>query len=73
MSTGLRTRNAISGRMIEELHAVCDALEREPGLGILDAPGAHPVADDLTQAVLFEGQDKKDRMTRFLEKKGSGR
>ncbi|NED85190.1 hypothetical protein G3I76_34540, partial [Streptomyces sp. SID11233] len=36
---------------------------------VMDAPGAHPVADDLAQAVLFEGQDKRDRMTRFLDRK----
>ncbi|MFG2225038.1 hypothetical protein [Streptomyces sp. NPDC048644] len=31
--------------------------------------GAHPAAEDLDRAVLFEGQDKKDRMTAFLEKR----
>ncbi|WP_193610013.1 enoyl-CoA hydratase/isomerase family protein [Nocardioides lijunqiniae] len=30
---------------------------------------AHPVIDDLAQAVLFETQDKQDRMTAFLERK----
>ncbi|MFF3151533.1 enoyl-CoA hydratase/isomerase family protein, partial [Streptomyces sp. NPDC057927] len=38
---------------------------------VVDSPGAHPVADDLAQAVLFEGQDKRERMTRFLEKRSS--
>jgi enoyl-CoA hydratase len=36
---------------------------------ILDAPGSHPWADDIAQAVLFETEDKQRRMTAFLEKK----
>jgi enoyl-CoA hydratase/carnithine racemase len=32
---------------------------------VLDAPGAHPLADDLAQAVLLESQDKPDRVTAF--------
>ncbi|MGY0063548.1 enoyl-CoA hydratase/isomerase family protein [Streptomyces sp. LZ34] len=36
---------------------------------VVDAPAAHPVVDDLAQAVLFESQDKNDRMTRFMEKR----
>ncbi len=35
----------------------------------VDAEGPHPALDDLAQAVLFEGEDKRDRMTRFLEKR----
>jgi enoyl-CoA hydratase len=35
---------------------------------VLDAPGGHPVVDDLAQAVLFETSDKRDRMTRFLDR-----
>lgn len=36
---------------------------------IIDAPGFHPWADDIAQAVLFETEDKQHRMTAFLEKK----
>jgi enoyl-CoA hydratase len=32
-------------------------------------PEAHPLVDDIAQAVLFETQDKFDRMTAFLERK----
>jgi enoyl-CoA hydratase len=32
---------------------------------------AHPFVDDLAQAVLFETEDKQERMTRFLERKKS--
>lgn len=36
---------------------------------VVDAEGPHPLADDLTQAVLFESADKHERMSRFLERK----
>ncbi|MDX2605025.1 enoyl-CoA hydratase/isomerase family protein [Streptomyces caniscabiei] len=62
-------------QLLDEAHALLDRMARSsaPALRltklVLDAPGSHPVLDDLAQAVLFEGQDKKDRMTRFLEKR----
>lgn len=36
---------------------------------VVDAEGPHPLLDDVAQAVLFESDDKRDRMTRFLEKR----
>ncbi|GAB6900754.1 enoyl-CoA hydratase/isomerase family protein [Kineosporia succinea] len=37
---------------------------------VMHAPhGAHPVIDDLAQAVLFETEEKHTRMTAFLEKR----
>ncbi len=37
---------------------------------VLDAPrDAHPLVDNIAQAVLFETQDKSDRMTAFLERR----
>ena len=37
---------------------------------VLDAPrNAHPLVDDIAQAVLFETQEKTDRMTAFLERR----
>lgn len=37
---------------------------------VLDAPrDAHPLVDDIAQAVLFETQDKTDRMTAFLDRR----
>ncbi|MEV7341839.1 enoyl-CoA hydratase/isomerase family protein [Streptomyces sp. NPDC093544] len=56
-------------------HALLDRMARSSATAlrltklVVDSPGAHPVADDLAQAVLFEGEDKKDRMTRFLDKR----
>lgn len=63
-------------RLTAEAHALLDRMGRASALAlrltklVTDAPGAHPVADDLAQAVLFEGRDKQERMTRFLEKNG---
>lgn len=37
---------------------------------LIDAREAHPLLDDIAQAVLFETAQKHDRMTRFLEKRG---
>jgi len=33
---------------------------------VTDAPGGHPVTDDLAQAILFESQEKHTRMDAFL-------
>lgn len=40
---------------------------------VLRAPrDAHPVVDNIAQAVLFETDDKHDRMTAFLDRRASG-
>ncbi len=63
-------------RLTAEAHALLDRMARSSALAlrltklVTDAQGAHPVADDLAQAVLFESRDKAERMTRFLEKNG---
>nr|WSZ12468.1 enoyl-CoA hydratase/isomerase family protein [Streptomyces canus] len=65
-----------TGRLVPEAHALLDRMARSSALAlrltklVTDASGAHPVADDLAQAVLFESPDKQERMMRFLEKKG---
>jgi enoyl-CoA hydratase len=62
-------------KLLDEAHTLLDRMARSSATAlrltklVVDAPGAHPVADDLAQAVLFEGQEKKDRMKRFLEKR----
>jgi enoyl-CoA hydratase/carnithine racemase len=62
-------------RLTAEAHALLDRMARSSALAlrltklVTDAPGAHPTADDLAQAVLFESRDKEERMTRFLEKR----
>ncbi|MEH0639325.1 enoyl-CoA hydratase/isomerase family protein [Streptomyces bottropensis] len=63
-------------RLTAAAHALLDRMARASALAlrltklVTDAPGAHPVADDLAQAVLFEGRDKQERMTRFLDRNG---
>ncbi|MFD8686539.1 enoyl-CoA hydratase/isomerase family protein [Streptomyces sp. NPDC059651] len=65
-------------RLMDAGHAVLDTMARSSATAlrltklVVDHPGAHPVADDLAQAVLFEGADKKDRMTRFLDRSTGG-
>lgn len=56
-------------------HVLIDRINRQSALAlrltktIVDAPGSHPWADDIAQAVLFETEDKQARMTAFLEGK----
>ncbi|GCD99062.1 enoyl-CoA hydratase/isomerase family protein [Embleya hyalina] len=58
-------------------HELLDRMARSSAVAlrltklVADAPGVHPLADDLAQAALFEGPDKQERMTRFLAKKES--
>jgi hypothetical protein len=33
---------------------------------VADAPGGHPITDDLAQAILFESPEKHARMDAFL-------
>lgn len=63
------------GEHVAAAHDIVDRINRSAPLAlrlsklIADAPGSHPFADDIAQAVLFESRDKHDRMTAFLEKK----
>lgn len=74
LAAGLVIDVVPADRLVDEAHALLDRMARMSATAlrltklVVDAPGAHPVADDLAQAVLFEGADKRERMTRFLEK-----
>ncbi|MGH3376777.1 MAG: enoyl-CoA hydratase/isomerase family protein [Actinoallomurus sp.] len=74
---GLVTDVVEPADLLENAHAMLDRMGRSSPAAlrltklVLDAPGAHPLADDLAQAVLFETEDKRDRMTRFLERRRS--
>jgi enoyl-CoA hydratase/carnithine racemase len=76
LACGLVMDVVATDRLLAEAHALLDRMARSSALAlrltklVTDASGAHPVADDLAQAVLFESPDKQQRMTRFLEKKG---
>lgn len=58
--------------LLPRAHALLDRMARSGPLAlrltklVTDAPGGHPVTDDLAQAILFESQDKRDRMDAFL-------
>ncbi|MEU1165906.1 enoyl-CoA hydratase/isomerase family protein [Streptomyces sp. NPDC005921] len=75
LAAGLVMAVVPATELLEHAHAVLDRMARSSALAlrltklVVDSPGAHPLADDLAQAVLFEGADKRERMTRFLEKR----
>jgi enoyl-CoA hydratase len=56
-------------------HKLAGRINRQSALALrlaklgVDAPQSHPLVDDFAQAILFETDDKRDRMTAFLEKK----
>ena len=72
---GLVAQVVPSEELRESAHALLDRMAASSPMAlrmtkmVLDADGPHPLADDLTQAVLFESADKHERMTRFLERK----
>jgi enoyl-CoA hydratase len=75
--TALRTglAMAVVDDAVSESHKVIDRINRQSPLALrlmkklVDEPGAHPWVDDIAQAVLFETDDKRERMTAFLERK----
>jgi enoyl-CoA hydratase len=60
------------GELLKRSHALLDRMARSGPLAlrltklVADAPGGHPVTDDLAQAILFESEDKRTRMDAFL-------
>jgi enoyl-CoA hydratase/carnithine racemase len=72
---GLVAEVVESGRAFAAAGALIDRIARSSPLAlrlskaVIDAEGAHPLLDDIAQAVLFESPDKRERMTRFLEKR----
>lgn len=71
---GLVTDVTEPGELLPRAHDLLDRMGRSSATALrltklaLDAPGAHPLVDDLAQAVLFETADKRNRMTAFLER-----
>ena len=68
----LRGRGRPANELMQHAYALLDRMARSGPLAlrltklVLDAPGGHPVADDLAQAILFESDDKRARMDAFL-------
>lgn len=64
--------------LLDAAHRVVDRIARWAPLAVrltksaVDNPHAHPLIDDLMQAVLYETPEKNERMTRFLEKRTRG-
>ena len=64
-----------SADLLTAAHRMVDRMNRQSALAlrisklVIDAGGAHPLVDDLAQAVLFETPDKYERMTAFLDRK----
>jgi enoyl-CoA hydratase len=60
--------------LLPRAHEVVDSLVRQSPLAlrltklVVDAGAAHPLVDDLAQAVLFESDDKAARMDAFLRR-----
>ena len=58
--------------LLKRAHALLDRMARSGDLAlrltklVADAPGGHPVTDDLAQAILFESEEKRSRMDAFL-------
>jgi enoyl-CoA hydratase len=69
---GLVAEIVPAGELLERAHALLDRMARSGPLAlrltklVADAPGGHPVTDDLAQAILFESDDKRTRMDAFL-------
>ena len=69
---GLVAEVVPAGDLLGRAHALLDRMARSGPLAlrltklVADAPGGHPVADDLAQAILFESADKRERMDAFL-------
>ncbi|NMO56658.1 enoyl-CoA hydratase/isomerase family protein [Actinoplanes sp. TBRC 11911] len=58
--------------LVKRAHALLDRMARSGELAlrltklVADAPGGHPVTDDLAQAILFDSAEKRSRMDAFL-------
>ncbi|HEX6499161.1 MAG TPA: enoyl-CoA hydratase/isomerase family protein [Micromonosporaceae bacterium] len=62
--------------LLDQAHALLDEVAKGSWLALrltklaVDAPAvAHPALDLVSQAVLFEDEEKRERMTRFLERR----
>lgn len=57
--------------LVEQINSAAPLALRLTKLVLKAHPSAHPVIDDIAQAVLFQTADKHTRMSNFLEKKGN--
>ncbi len=75
LRVGLLAEVVAAQDLLDFAHHLVDRMLRSSPLAlrltkiVLDARGAHPVADDLAQSILFQTQEKHDRMTAFLDRR----
>jgi enoyl-CoA hydratase len=76
LALGLVMEVVGAGELMERAHRLVDTVLRSAPLAlrltklVVDAGGGHPATDDLAQAILFETEEKGERMTRFLDGRG---
>jgi enoyl-CoA hydratase len=64
------------GELLDVAHGLLDEIGRASALAVrltklaVDSPDAHPALDLVSQAVLFEDEEKRERMTAFLDRRG---
>lgn len=69
---GLVAEVVPAGELLKRAHGLLDRMAASGALAlrltklVADAPGGHPVTDDLAQAILFESTEKRTRMDAFL-------
>lgn len=69
---GLVAEVVPAAKLLNRAHELLDRMARSGELAlrltklVADAPGGHPVTDDLAQAILFASDDKRTRMDAFL-------
>jgi enoyl-CoA hydratase len=69
---GLVAEIVPAGELLKRAHGLLDRMAVSGALAlrltklVADAPGGHPVTDDLAQAILFDSADKRERMDAFL-------
>lgn len=75
LACGLVAEVVADGAALSTACTMADRITRQSPLAlrlskaVIDADSAHPLIDDIAQAVLFESPEKANRMTRFLERK----
>lgn len=73
---GLVSEVCAPDALLDRAHALVDRMARQSPvalrlskLAIAMPPGSHPAIDNVAQAILFESEDKTERMTAFLDRK----
>ncbi|MFF1965694.1 enoyl-CoA hydratase/isomerase family protein [Streptomyces sp. NPDC058232] len=77
LAAGLVMDVVASEELLPTAHRLLDRMAKSSPVAlqltkrVMDAPNAHPLVDDLAQAVLFDRTDKNERMNTFLNRRSS--